>query len=242
MLASPAELAAIRKQTHRALDTAAAVPERCAHEHRALSSKARAALDAICDTFAPGGDGLPSATSSACRRRCSRRVANPRAVERKQSAGCSAWGSACCGDRRRRGRASPPCRRRSASSVLLAWADSRVRERRAAFQALRKGTLLAYYGKGGDNGDRNPVWTRSATRDRSARPQDPPPPTIEPLEVDRATLGSSATSSWSVGRRRRHRGGRARAGRPRRSHRRGGRYFSEEDFDGAELSGFIAST
>ena len=27
-----------------------------------LSSRARSALDAICDTFAPGGDGLPSAT------------------------------------------------------------------------------------------------------------------------------------------------------------------------------------
>jgi hypothetical protein len=27
-----------------------------------ISSQARAALDAICDTFAPGEDGLPSAT------------------------------------------------------------------------------------------------------------------------------------------------------------------------------------
>ena len=28
----------------------------------ALSAKARASLDSICDTFAPGGDGLPAAT------------------------------------------------------------------------------------------------------------------------------------------------------------------------------------
>jgi hypothetical protein len=31
-------------------------------------------------------------------------------------------------------------------------------QRRAAFQALRKGTLLAYYGNGGPDGARNPVW------------------------------------------------------------------------------------
>src|ERR671914_1192248 len=124
-----------------------------------LSRKARSALDAICDTFAPGGDGLPSATElgvpEALLALGSR---NPRAAERKQVAQllglwdtrllCAiaggGWGrfSALSQDERER--------------VLLSWADSRVPQRRAAFQALRKGTLLAYYGGDGPVGGPHP--------------------------------------------------------------------------------------
>jgi len=50
----------------------------------ALSAKARSALDAICDTFVPGGDGLPSATELGVPDTLLGLVArNPRAAERK---------------------------------------------------------------------------------------------------------------------------------------------------------------
>src|ERR671918_307779 len=50
-----------------------------------MSPKARAALDAICDTFAPGGDGLPSATELGVPDALLALVGrNPRAAERRQ--------------------------------------------------------------------------------------------------------------------------------------------------------------
>ena len=122
--------------------------------------------------------------------------------------------------------------------VLLSWADSRVVQRRAAFQALRKGTLLAYYGQGGDNGARNPAWDAIGYPGPLGPPQNPPPRTIEPLQVDEDTtlecdvvvVGSGAG------------GGTAAAVLAQAGLDvvivEAGRYFSEKDFDGAELSGF----
>ena len=53
----------------------------------ALSAKARAALDAICDTFVPGGEGLPSATEQGVPEALLSIVArNPRAAERTTAA------------------------------------------------------------------------------------------------------------------------------------------------------------
>src|ERR671917_568636 len=50
-----------------------------------LSPRARSALDAICETFAPGGDGLPSATDLRVPERLLALVGrNPRAAERRQ--------------------------------------------------------------------------------------------------------------------------------------------------------------
>jgi GMC oxidoreductase len=50
-----------------------------------LKGRARAALDAICDTFAPGGDGLPSATELGVPEALLALVGrNPRAAERRQ--------------------------------------------------------------------------------------------------------------------------------------------------------------
>jgi long-chain-alcohol oxidase len=126
-----------------------------------LSPKARAALDAICDTFAPGGGGLPSATELGVPEALLGLVArNPRAAERRQVAQLlGLWDTRliCAiagGGLRRFTSLSQEERER----VLLSWADSRVTQRRGAFQALRKGALLAYYGSGGTDGARNPVW------------------------------------------------------------------------------------
>ncbi len=207
----------------------------------ALSAKARAALDSICDTFAPGGDGLPSATELGVPEALLGLVGrNPRAAERRQVAQLlGVW------DTRLLGAIAGAGARRFSSltqgereAVLLSWADSRLVQRRAAFQALRKGVLLAYYGMGGANGDRNPVWDAIGYPGPLGAPSNPPPRTIEPLSVTQDTtldcdvvvVGSGAG------------GGTAAAVLAQAGLDvvivEAGRYFSERDFDGAELSGF----
>src|SRR5215217_2329088 len=53
--------------------------------HVKLRTKQRRALEAICDTFAPGGDGLPSATEMGVPKALMQTVAlNPRKAERDQ--------------------------------------------------------------------------------------------------------------------------------------------------------------
>jgi choline dehydrogenase-like flavoprotein len=128
--------------------------------------------------------------------------------------------------------------RQDRERVLLSWADSRVPQRRAAFQALRKGALLAYYGQGGENGARNPAWDAIGYPGPLGPPADPPARTIEPTEVqgdttlecDVVVVGSGAG------------GGTAAAVLAAAGLDvvvvEAGRYFSERDFDGAELSGF----
>ena len=206
----------------------------------ALSAKARTALGAICDTFVPGGDGLPSATEQGVPEALLGLVArNPRAAERKQvSQLLGLWDtrllSAIAGGGAHRFSSLSQERR---ERVLLSWADSRVVQRRAAFQALRKGALLAYYGSGG-NGARNPAWDAIGYPGPLGPPADPPPRAIQPLavtedtdlECDVVVVGSGAG------------GGTAAAVLAGAGLDvvivEAGRYFSERDFDGAELSGF----
>jgi long-chain-alcohol oxidase len=90
----------------------------------------RRALDAICETFAPGAFelGVPDQVLELAR-------LNPSVSERELGALLSFF---ALGRFARRSR-----RRREAA--LLAWCDSRVPAKRAAFQALRKGALLAFY-------------------------------------------------------------------------------------------------
>ena len=101
----------------------------------ALSAKARTALGAICDTFVPGGDGLPSATEQGVPEALLGLVArNPRAAERKQvSQLLGLWDtrllSAIAGGGAHRFSSLSQERR---ERVLLSWADSRVVQPRAA--------------------------------------------------------------------------------------------------------------
>jgi choline dehydrogenase-like flavoprotein len=206
-----------------------------------MTSRARAALDAICDTFAPGGDGLPSATELRVPEALLALVGrNPRAAERRQVAQLlGLWDTrllcAVAGGGWGRFSALPQEER---ERVLLSWADSRVPQRRAAFQALRKGTLLAYYGNGKADGEPNPVWEAIGYPGPLGAPETPPPPGIEPVRVDDDTtlhcdvvvVGSGAG------------GGTAAAVLAQAGLDvvilEAGRYFTERDFDGAELSGF----
>jgi long-chain-alcohol oxidase len=92
----------------------------------------RAALAAICETFAPGSAerGVPELVLELAR-------LNPSVTETQLNALLSYFAVRAFA---RRSRA-----RREAE--LRAWCDSRLPPRRAAFNALRKGVLLAYYSR-----------------------------------------------------------------------------------------------
>ena len=120
--------------------------------------------------------------------------------------------------------------------VLLSWADSRVAQRRAAFQALRKGALLAYYGSGGANGDPNPAWDAIGYPGPLGPPQQAPPHTLTPVEIDADTtldcdvviVGSGAGGGTAAG-------VLAQAGLDVVIVEAGG-YYDQAEFDGAELA------
>jgi choline dehydrogenase-like flavoprotein len=206
-----------------------------------LSTKARAALDAICDTFVPGGEGLPSATELGVPDTLLGLVErNPRAAERRQVGQLlGLWDtrllSAIAGGGVRRFTSLSQTDR---ERVLLAWADSRLPQRRAAFQALRKGALLAYYGSGGANGAPNPAWDAIGYPGPLGRPDNPPPRTITPLTIDGDTtldcdvviVGSGAGGGTAAA-------VLTKAGLDVVIVEAGG-YYSEAEFDGAEVSGF----
>src|SRR5919202_1211986 len=94
------------------------------------SAAERGALAAICDTFAPGSVelGVPAQVLELAR-------LNPSVRERDLRALLTLFALTRFPRRRRERR----------ESILRAWCDSRIPQRRAAFHALRKGVLLAYY-------------------------------------------------------------------------------------------------
>jgi long-chain-alcohol oxidase len=151
-----------------------------------LSSRQRAALTSIVDTFAPGGDGLPSASEHGVVELVEEAVAsNPRPAERKQTAqllglwdsrGLTALGG---GGFNRFSRLDHEAR----ESVLRSWRDSRVVQRRAAFQALRRAALLMYYMKPGADG-KSPMWEVAGFDGPPGRVPDPAAPAVAPITLD----------------------------------------------------------
>jgi long-chain-alcohol oxidase len=206
-----------------------------------LSARQRRALEAICNTFCPGGDGLPSASEMGVPEALMAAVAlNPREAERKQVGQLlGLWDTALLtavggGGFKRFSSLSQEAREK----VLLSWADSRVAQRRAAFQALRKGTLLCYYGMAGPDGGPSAVHDAMGYPGPLGKATNPPPKTLKPLEItgdttlecDVVIVGSGA-------------GGGTAAGVLTRAGLdvvvvEAGDYHAEEDFDGDELSGF----
>ena len=122
--------------------------------------------------------------------------------------------------------------------ALLAWGDSRLPQRRAVFQALRKGALLFYYMLPGPGGGRNPAWDAIGYDGPLGKLEGAPPKalsTTEPgadgrLECDVVIVGSGA-------------GGGAAAGVLSGAGLdvivvEAGDYYDDRDFEGSELGAF----
>jgi hypothetical protein len=125
-----------------------------------LSTRQREALEEICDTFCPSDGGLPSARELHVPDAIVAALDATRPAERQQLAGLlSAWDTPVMGAIAGRGytrfSAMSPEQR---EQVLLSWGDSRLPQRRAVFQALRKAALLFYYIVPERDGGPNPAW------------------------------------------------------------------------------------
>src|SRR3954447_10123900 len=153
-----------------------------------FSARQRAALTAICDTFAPGGDGLPSASEHGVVDAVQEAIAsNPRAAERRQVALLMGlWDTKLLtavggGGFERFSRLS----QRDREDVLRSWRDSRAVQRRGVYQALRRGALLMCLMKRGPAGRASPVWARASFAGVPEITGDDAGPAVSPTAPDR---------------------------------------------------------
>jgi long-chain-alcohol oxidase len=212
-----------------------------------LSRRQRLALESICDTFCPPANGTLGAGELGVADAVLDAVAlNPRKAERDQLRQLlSVWDSKPLtallghGGWERFSRLSSRQRER----ILLSWGESRLPQRRAAFQALRKAALLFYWALPGRDGP-NPAWEAVGYPGPLGRRDDAPPKPLKPLEpredttleCDVVVVGSGAGGGPVAG-------VLTEAGLDVVLVETGG-YYDDADFDGSEmtaLTGFYAN-
>jgi choline dehydrogenase-like flavoprotein len=156
-----------------------------------LNPRQLSALRDICDTFGPAEDGLPAPGELGVPEALVQAVAlNPRAAERRQLALLlSLWDSPALGALGGVGlKRFSTLAREESERVLQSWGDSSSPQRRAAFQALRQGSLLFYYMLGGPAGQpRNPVWDAIGYDGPLGQLPDAPPKALAPTAIERDT-------------------------------------------------------
>ncbi len=194
----------------------------------------------ICDTFVPGSDVRPSASGFGVPDALlAVAETNLRVAERRQlEMLLSLWDTRLVtmvggGGLRRFRDLSQEDRER----VLLSWCDSRLPQRRAAFQALRKAATSLSYMLPAANG-RNPAWDSMGYPGPPGRVADAPPKEIQPHTVDgEATLDCDVCVVGSGAG-----GGTAAAVLADAGLDvvvlEAGDYLDDGDFDGAELDGY----
>jgi long-chain-alcohol oxidase len=203
-----------------------------------LTPRQRRALEEICDAFCPSGNGAPTARELGVADALLAAVSlNPRKSERKQLAALlSLWDSRALGALGGAGlKQFSSLAPEQQERVLLAWGDSRSTQRRAVFQALRKGALLFYYMLPGVRGGRNPAWDAIGYDGPLGKLDGAPPKALTTtpvgidtsLECDVVIVGSGA-------------GGGAAAGVLAGAGLdvivvESGDYYDDEDFDGSEV-------
>jgi long-chain-alcohol oxidase len=161
-----------------------------------LSRRQRAALDAICDTFAPGLDGLPAASRARVPEAFVAAVArHPHPGERARILRLlSAWELAARPGRRF-SRLSQPERER----VLRTWRDSQNERRRSAYKVLRKGVLHHYFGMPGPARE-SLGYPGGLEREGPPLPFEPQRPQGElALDCDVCVVGSGAGGGTAAG-------------------------------------------
>jgi long-chain-alcohol oxidase len=203
-----------------------------------LTPRQHRALEDICDAFCPSGNGAPTARELGVADALLAAISlNPRESERKQLATLlSLWDTRALGavggvGLKRFSTLAPEEQER----VLLGWGDSRAPQRRAVFQALRKGALMFYYMLPGQNGGRNPAWDAIGYDGPLGKLEGAAPKALtmtpierdERLECDVVIVGSGA-------------GGGAAAGVLAAAGLdviviESGDYYDDQDFDGSEF-------
>ena len=206
-----------------------------------LSARQRRALETICDTFAPAGDGWPSACELGVSDAIARGLEfNPRSAVRAQFLQLlDLWDSRfhsffTVGRFAAFSSLTPEAR----EWVLLSWADSGIRRRRAAFQALRKAIGLLYVTLPAVEGGRSKVWDKlhypgppGSQRPGARRPlRAVVPATDLDLSCDVCVIGSGAGGGTAAA-------VLCKAGCDVIVLEAGG-YFDDADFDGDALRGF----
>jgi long-chain-alcohol oxidase len=206
-----------------------------------LSVRQRRALEAICNTFAPSGDGWPSASEVGVPDAIARGLESAsRAAVRAQFLQLldlwdSRFHSLFTTGRLAAFSSLPPEAR---EWVFVSWADSSSRRRRGAFQALRKAIGLLYVTLSSAAGERNRVWEKlgfpgplGAQRPNAPRPlRAIVPETDLDLSCDVCVIGSGAGGATAAA-------VLAKAGSEVIVLETGG-YFDDADFDGDALRGF----
>lgn len=213
-----------------------------------LSRRQRLALESICDTFCPPANGtLGAAELGVADALLDAVTLNPRKAERDQFRQLlSVWDSkpvtALLGHGGWERFSALPSRERE--RILRSWSESRLPQRRAAFQALRKAALLFYWALPSRDGGPNPAWEAVGYPGPLGRRDDAPPKPLKPLEpqgdatleCDVVVVGSGAGGGPVAG-------VLTEAGLDVVLVETGG-YYDDADFDGSELTaltGFYAN-